>query len=530
MPVGQGSAAALSEHARRAAGAGDWAAVDSAAGQILKLDRDNPEGWFLSGLASKARRRHSEAIEAFSRATRLDPRRYDAAIELAGIYWVQGRHREARDLLDRFESLLGNSPRYLEMAADTWTRLGLHARALPLYRQACELQPDIERFLSSRAACAIRCGEIAEARSILRHLLDLHPHHQRNHYELSRLGQARDRSHLQQMLAVLEQGQHAPERNIFLNYAIGKELEDLEEWEAAFHHYERAGDAAARVSREAGYRVEQDTAVLHRIIEVCNARWLSQGTDDGRDAHAKRTPIFVTGLPRTGTTLTERIIGSHSRVESADETFFMQIAVRRRSGVSSRDDVSPEIIEAAGRVDPTVIGQDYLAAVEYRLGTRPMFIDKYPFNFLYLGFIARSLPGARLVHLRRNPMDACFAMYKQPYFRFAFTLEDLASYYLAYDRLMRHWRAVLGDRLIEVQYERLVSDQEDQTRWLLNELGLEFEPACLEFEKNAAASATASAVQVREKMHTRSVDRWTHFADQLQPLRRALESGGIVLA
>jgi len=131
------------------------------------------------------------------------------------------------------------------------------------------------------------------------------------------------------------------------------------------------------------------------------------------------------------------------------------------------------------------------------------------------------------VHLRRNPMDACFAMYKQSFFKFAFTLDDLARYYVAYDRLSRHWREHLGDRIVEVEYEALVSDPDGQIRSLLERLGLDFEPACLDFHLNTAPSATASTVQVREKAHTRSVLRWKKFERQLQPLRDSLQAAGI---
>jgi Sulfotransferase family len=168
-------------------------------------------------------------------------------------------------------------------------------------------------------------------------------------------------------------------------------------------------------------------------------------------------------------------------------------------------------------------------AAQYKFGDEPVFIEKLPENYLYLGFMAKGMPEAHIVHLRRHPLDACLAMFKQSYFRYAYTLEDVGRYYLAYNRLMEHWRSLLGSRLIEVSYEALVSDQEGETRKLLKRLGLEFELACLNFEKNTAASSTASAVQVREKMHSRSVDRWRHFERQLQPLKAMLEAQGIPL-
>ena len=519
--------AAISAKARRAAQARDWRAVQAGAREILQLDRQSPEGWFLAGLADKAAGRPQQAADAFARALKLDAGRYDAAIELASLYRDLFRHQDACDLLEHYESSLSNSPVYLALAADTWTRLGLHARAWPLLRQANELQPGIERFQESLAACAVLLGKIPEAKSLYLGLLRKHPHYQRNHYELSRLQRATDSAHIEQMKQLLESTALPPEKNIFLYYAIAKELEDLGDWQASFDYYQRGGDAAAGVAYAAGYGVDSDVGLMQRIMEVCSAKWLATDSPGIEAAQDRATPIFVVGLPRTGTTLTERIIASHSKVESADETFFLQTTIRRLSGVRSREEMSPRMIERAAQENPARIAEGYLEAVRYRLSGKPLFIDKYPFNFLYLGFISRSFPQARIVHLRRHPMDACFAMYKQSFFRFAYTLEDLASYYVAYDRLSSHWRQCLGDRIIEVEYEKLVSNPDAQIRALLNRLGLDFEQACLDFHLNTAPSATASAVQVREKAHTRSVSRWKKFEEQLRPLRDRLEDAGI---
>lgn len=525
--------ARISAMTRNAARAGDWPKVAAGARELLQRDRRNPEGWFLNGLAEQAANRTPQAIEAFVRALRLDSGRYDAAVELAQLYWGQMRHRQARDLLESCEPLLLNSPHYLDLAATVWTRLGLHARAWPLYRQANDLQPGIERFQANLAACSVLLGRIEEARSAYLDLLARHPAHQRNHYELSRLGRARDRSHIEQMLQVLDDTQLPPEENIFLYYAIAKELEDLACWDESFEYYQRGGDAAHGVARAAGYDVGGDIALIERIIKVCDGPWLASGTAAGGSlkapASAGPTPIFVVGLPRTGTTLTERIIASHSRVESADETFFMRIAIKRACGQRSENEMSPQMISAAARKDIRRIAAGYLNAIEYRLSGYPLFIDKLPENFLYLGFIAKAFPDARIVHLRRNPMDTCFAMYKQSFFRFAYRLDDLGRYYVAYQRLHRHWREVLQDRLIEVEYESLVAEPEAQVRVLLHELGLEFEAACLDFDQNETPSATASSVQVREKIHTRSVNQWKNYSTHLQSLKRYLEQAGVVV-
>ena len=309
-------------------------------------------------------------------------------------------------------------------------------------------------------------------------------------------------------------------RQLRLYQELGKELEDLEEWDKAFAAFEH-GARARRSTIE--YDEQGEIQTYAALDKLFTQSWM----DSPGRGHDSDAPIFVVGLPRTGTTLTERIIASHSRVESADESFFLQIAVRSASGVQSREDVSTRMIRMAARENPAIIRRHYLSAIGYRLGGKPLFVEKYPLNFLYLGFIARAFPEARIVHLRRHPMDACFAMYKQSFFRFAYTLDDLAEYYIAYDRLSRHWREHLGDRIVEVEYESLVSDPDARVRELLAGLGLEFEQACVDFHLNSAPSATASAVQIREKAHTRSVARWKRFEKHLRPLCERLEQAGI---
>jgi hypothetical protein len=243
-----------------------------------------------------------------------------------------------------------------------------------------------------------------------------------------------------------------------------------------------------------------------------------------------KTPIFIVGLPRTGTTLTERILSCHSMVESVGESYFIQIAIKEASRVSSQEHMTAAMVEAAASKDIQRIAKSYTNAIKYRFGNKPFYIEKFPENFLYLGFIAKAFPNAKIIHLNRNPMDSCFAMFKQSFFRYAYSLDDLGPYYLAYHRLHKHWNELLGEQLIEVHYEELVSDQEDTTRRLLTALGLDFEEACLHFEDNVNASNTASTVQIRQKIHTRSVNRWKCFEKQLQSLKRYLEDAGIPLS
>jgi hypothetical protein len=307
---------------------------------------------------------------------------------------------------------------------------------------------------------------------------------------------------------------------------LGKEYEDLQMWDKAYEYFEKAGNAVTSI---ANYNVASDIVIIDTIIKTCSSDWLKQGpTPPVQD----KTPLFVVGLPRTGTTLTERIVASHSQVASVGETEFVQMVMRRESEVPGVEKMTPQMIEAIAKKKAELISEGYLETVRYRLGDEPIFVDKLPFNVLYLGFIAKAWPDKPIILQKRNPMDTCFSMYKQVFtwaYKYSYSLETLGEYYIAYERLCRHWRETLGDRLVEIQYEDMVADQEVQTRHLLDRLGLPFEDACLNFEKNAAPSTTASSVQVRQKVHARSVERWRRYEDQLQPLREKLESAGIAV-
>ena len=519
----------VSATARNAAFSRDWPTVDACAREILKHDSGSPEGYFLSGLVDKASGRAVEASVAFAKALELDDARYDAAIELASQHCAARRNGAAAALVTRYEPMLANSPLYLNMAGSVYSGIGMPERAWPLYRKADELQPGVDLFQSDVANCGVFLGKIGEARDIYTRLLEKYPTHQRYHYQLARLATATDTRHIEQMKAVLRSTNLPPDKNIFMYYAIGKELEDLEAWDEAFRFYKMAGDAVASV---ADYDIEYDLGLIDKFIETCDADWLGSGpAHDAAQARGK-TPVFVVGLPRTGTTLIERILASHSQLQSVGETQFMQMVLRRESGVVSDQKMTREMIGAAGRLDIGTIGSGYMDMLDYKLGSEPLFVDKLPFNIYYLGFIAKAFPGARIIHVRRNPMDSCFAMYKQVFtwaYKFSYTLEGLGRFYPAYARLVDHWREVLGDRIVGVDYEALVTDQESQTRRRLAAVGADFEEACLSFEKSGTATITASAVQVREKIHSRSVDRWRNFAEQLSPLKETLERAGIAV-
>jgi hypothetical protein len=243
-------------------------------------------------------------------------------------------------------------------------------------------------------------------------------------------------------------------------------------------------------------------------------------------------PIFIVGLPRSGTTLVDRILDSHSDVVAAGElndwALALVDAVRRASGVMQVP--RKELVSRSAHVDFAALGADYLRRARRLVGDAPRFTDKMPLNYLYCGLIHRALPAAKIVHLTRHPLASGYAMYKTLFkdgYPFSYDLGEIGRYYIAYRRLMTHWHAVMPGVIYELPYEQLVADQVGETRKLLAYCGLDWQDACVDFHHNAAPTTTASASQVREPLYDSSVSQWRHYAAQLTPLRDQLLAAGI---
>ena len=221
----------ISIAARRAARSQDWNTVAVCANEILRQDASSAEGYFLVGLVDRVSNRPADAARAFEKALALDADRYDAAVELASLYSASRRNQDVVALLRKYEDKLSNSPMYLDLAGTVYTEMGMHQKAWPLFKQATKLQPGVDLFKANFAACGVFLGKIEEAREMYQALLKRFPNHRRNHYELSRMDKAKDTRHIEQMEEILQTVDDTPDKNVYMYYALGKELEDLEQWE-----------------------------------------------------------------------------------------------------------------------------------------------------------------------------------------------------------------------------------------------------------------------------------------------------------
>jgi tetratricopeptide (TPR) repeat protein len=320
-----------------------------------------------------------------------------------------------------------------------------------------------------------------------------------------------------QRLLASDKRQRSNEAQLY--FALGRAFEQRREYARAFAHYAQ-GNALRRL--DAPFDIESFERRSARTRGFFDRRFFSERSGSGDPS---RAPIFIVGLPRSGSTRVEQILASHSRVEGTMELQNILNIVGQFDDMAASRDGYPESVGRVPAAQLTALGSRYLEETAPLRSGREHFTDKLPNNFSHVGLIHAILPGATIIDARRHPLDACFSTYKQHFAEgqnFSYDLGDLGRYYRCYLSLMDHWDAVLPGKVLHVQYEDLVREPEAQMRRLLEHCGLSFEPACLSFHETQRPVRTASAEQVRQPLYTTGIGYWRHFEKELEPLRRAL--------
>jgi len=513
---------------RQALRRGDFAAAAQIAEQHLRADQGAADGWYVLGMALAETGHVARAIEPLARAAALAPTDAEYAAMHARVLAQAQRDAEARAAATRATALPGDDPLVLDTIGCVLARLGDHGAALPLFARAVAARPDNLSFRFNYASSLGFFGEAADAADQYEAILARDPAHGAAHLGLAGLGLHRPAAdHLARIGAAIPLARDHADR-VRLHYAAARLLEDLGQADAAFAHLDTANRAHKAMT---GYRAADDAALADALSAAFARADYFAGPGD--DALA---PIFVVGLPRTGTTLVDRILAAHPQVQALGELQAMPLALKRLTRSPSRLVLDPATIELAGSLAPGEVARAYWAQASAQAGAtaaegRP--VDKFPLNFLYAGHIARAFPRARIVCLRRHPLDSVWSNYKHlfalnsPYYRYSHDLVDTALYYALFDRMIALWRQVCPDQLLELSYEALIDDQEGQTRRLLAHCGLPWDAACMDFHRHGGAVATPSAQQVRRPLNRASVGRWQAYADHLAPAAQVLRERGI---
>lgn len=505
--------------------AGQSAPARAALESILAREPDNTAAHLILGglfAAEDCQRAATKHALAAARNPPTDPGLLGDLVEALLSVGVATR---ARELLDLPALAMNKSPQVLMRAASQCQRLGEHGKALALIERARALGAEGRDFRFYRAVQLAFNGNLDESGEELKRCIAVDPPLGRAFVQLARMRkQTAEANHLDEIYAAMQRVEPRSEDHAALEFARYKELEDLrrhdESWQALVH-----GNAImhARLPNEA----DRGTWKFKRLIDVCTQEFLRAESVEPRDGPQ---PIFVVGMPRSGTTVLERILGNHSAVESAGELgdFHRSLSWATDHLASIMfDDIT---LDRLGDVDWHEVGERYLAHTQWRAHGKPFYVDKLPRNWMVAGLIHKALPHARILHLVRDPMDVCFSNWRAYFgpgaeYAYSYDLEALVEHYREYRCVMAHWHACMPGVVMDVPYTGLVREPESMAREILAFCKLEWEPGCVELARNTTPSATLSMQQVRQPIHARSFAEWQPYALQLSSLRNVL--GGI---
>ncbi|MFT4938919.1 MAG: tetratricopeptide (TPR) repeat protein [Paraglaciecola sp.] len=515
----------LHQRAQRAINVRDFVKAHAYCVELIKRQADHADAYFLLGIINAELGQFKKAIQLIEKAISLDSQ-LEYFAHLARCHSIVGNMSAALDAIKCAPSEKIDRPLTLDTAGVALSRIGMHKQALIYFEKALILEQANPSFYYNYAVSSKFDGEFAQAREAFERAIALKPDYHQAHFALSDLGGVnKDMNHVERLQGLFKTSL-SPDPALHIGHALAKEYEALGE-----HH--KAFKTLAEVKREKlssiNYNFSQDKALFDCIRE---GRLHSPPTQVGFEDDK---PIFVIGMPRSGTTLVERIISSHSDVTSCGELQDFGVAVKELTATPSQKVLDIETLQAAEGLDFKALGQRYIERTQAVSGNARHFVDKLPFNFFYVSLIRRALPNAKIICLLRNPMDTCVGNFRQlfsinsPYFSYAYNLMNIGYFYQEFYRLAHYWKDINEDNFKLLNYEQLVAEPENEIRALTDFCGLDWQEQCLHAEQNKAPVSTASKVQVREPINAKSIGRWKQFKPFTDELEDYFESQNILI-
>ena len=493
------------------------------------LTRDFPtyaSGWYTASMVALRAKQPQIALQSIEVALRLSPGKPDWVLRKLVCLGAVGDIERARAVARELAGVSFDSAHQASNCGLSLNQLGFHAEAEAHFQRALELDPDNSTTHYNLATALRLLGRFDEARAALNRAIELSPDDFESYVMRSSLqtSTAED-NNVDSLLEALGRLDEEDRGRIPLCYSLAKEFEDLEHYDEAFDYLERAG-SAKRASLV--YSLEEDLEMMRQM----RTHYSREVFDRDEQGFVNAEPIFLIGLPRTGTLLVDRILSAHTVVRATPEERTFAAEVLKHCafiapGVSS---APAELVPASLRLNAAELGEAYMAAARPSANPTAHFIDKRSLNFVFTGLIHRALPKAKIVWLRRDPMDTCYAIFKtlfQGVYQYSYDLQELANYYVAYDQLMAHWQEMLPGVIHAVQYEDLVNDSRPVIEALLDHCHLGWEDGCLKYQEHGGPGGSASSAQLRRSMHQDSIGRWRCYEKQLQPVYDILEQGGV---
>jgi tetratricopeptide (TPR) repeat protein len=487
--------------------------------EALRLQPGYADAHNNLGNALLALGQHQEAAQNFARALQLQP---DMAKSLVGhgkALNALGFHREAAENIEKAIRINPGVAAWHNELGNALSDLGRVEAAIEQFRAALELDPEFAEASSNLGNALSDLGNFDEAVTRYEEALRIKPGFAEARYNLSLVRKYADGDDdIRALRELTDDEQQADRDRCYLSFALGKAYEDVGDYDRSFRYYAQGNRLR---KKELNYDIGRDREQLEQIRALFETSERTIGPDDAGNDSSRKRPVFIVGMPRSGTTLVEQILASHSEVHGAGE---LHTASRILVPILQAFEASP----ARGIDAQTLarIGDEYLRELDYLAGTAPVVTDKMPGNFLWTGFLLTAMPRARIVNVRRNPAATCWSMFRRLFGSNGFTndLVDLGTYYGMYEDLMRFWHGTFPGRIYDLDYEALTEDQEQQTRALLEYCELPWEDACLEFHATRRAVRTPSGSQVRQKMYKGSSEAWRRYEAHLEPLLSTLEA------
>jgi tetratricopeptide (TPR) repeat protein len=493
---------------------GELSAAENILRAYLLKSGDQVEALRLLARIERQRDVLDDAESLLEAVLKLAPNYLAARLDYVGVLIDRQKYLRAREEIDTLLRLEPGKRDYFSLYAAACVGLGEHEPAIALYRQLLAASPGSADLHVSLGHCLKTVGRQKEATESYQMAAAARPSFGDAWWSLANLKTYR---FSQNEIAHMRAEEAAPASNLVdryhLCFALGKAFEDRNEYAESWQFYER-GNALKRT--ESRYHPDITETNTRQQIEVCTGHFLAARAGVGVP---DPDPILVVGLPRSGSTLVEQILASHSQVEGTHELSDIQrivLGLRGYPGVLA--ELAPEEFRR--------LGERYMTDTRAYRGHEPFFIDKMPNNFRHIGLIHLMLPNAKIIDVRREPMACCFSNLKQLFAsgqEFTYGIEDIARYYRTYLELMRHWNAVLPGRILRVCYEDVVEDLEGNVRRILEFCGLEFEPACVEFYRTERSVRTASSEQVRQPIFRDGLSQWRNYETWLGPLKDSLD-------
>lgn len=488
--------------------------------RVLKDNPKNVTAMRLLATIAVETMHHDEAIRLLLQATELAPDFVGAIVDLGLAYQEQSQLLDAIEWFDRAVSLEPNSAQIHYLLATALAPAAQTNKAVQSYKRAVELRPNHAAAWLGLGHVLKTVGEQEQAIKAYRQCLEVKPDNGEAYWSLANLKTYKLSDDDISTLETAVETEVEPQSKVNMLFSLAKAYEDREHFDTAWRYY-TLGNNTQRV-RERYDPVE--TEVTNKaILDVFRSDFLSQAKDQGNPDPA---PIFIVGLPRSGSTLIEQILASHSLVEGTSELpYLARVATslnrNRADGVNY-----PEAVKELQGKHFHELGTDYLTLAElHRVNGKPHFIDKMPNNFPLIGFLSLILPKAKIIDARRHPMDACLSCYRQLFAKgqsFTYDLTEIGEYFLQYLKLMDHWHAALPNRILTVQYERVVTDFDTEVRRIIDFCGLPWEEACARFYETQRSVRTASSEQVRQPIYTDALSFSENYGGHLDELRDVL--------